>query len=268
MEAVLRECEELEVEIATNNKLQAAAREEAAALKKKGNELKDHVVTAVWALQEAEAEEEKLRLQVVTSPDRRKSEKLVREERLRKAKVECAELDELAQAHKTKLVNGKQAVNELETHTNVALVELLDISNKHTEFVRKMEDTRRKLASHKKNRAEIDEQMEESDIELTRLEKAIVQQRKQHTLQMDAAQESLEQSQSRLLHVERERRNGMARVDAGAANVQALQAQIDLERREAEAKVQALISHYQTVEQAFLNRNQLYMDALPSHSEN
>jgi hypothetical protein len=43
---------------------------------------KDQVATAVWTLREADAEEEKLRMQVVTSPDRRKSNLL--KERLRK----------------------------------------------------------------------------------------------------------------------------------------------------------------------------------------
>jgi uncharacterized protein YdcH (DUF465 family) len=69
MEETLRECEKLEMEIAHHNQVQAAAREETTALKKEANDLKDEVFTAGWHVQELEAEEEKLRLQIVSSPD-------------------------------------------------------------------------------------------------------------------------------------------------------------------------------------------------------
>ena len=74
MQQVVDECQELELEIARNNQLQTTAREEGAALKKTATDLKDELATATWGLEEAEAEEERLRAQVVSSPDRRKAE--------------------------------------------------------------------------------------------------------------------------------------------------------------------------------------------------
>lgn len=261
MDDVMIECEELEIEIARNNQLQAAAREEAAVLKKTANDLKDQVATAVWALQEAEAEEETLRLQVVTSPDRRKSEMLVRQERLRKAKEECANLETTVQECKTKVVNASQALKCFET-TIAILDELLEEAKKHTELVRKIEETRKRFQASDKKTAEVHKQIEEATRQLSRSEETIVHQRKQHQLHVDAAQDALEQAKLQLLRVEKVRREGMARVEAGEAEVRAIEAAIDHERLKAEAEIQAIVAEYKTVETAFLERNQTRMDAL------
>ena len=74
MDEVERECEELEIEIARNNKLQAAKREEATELKRQANDLKDEIATATLALQEAQAEHDSLASKIVSSPDRRAHE--------------------------------------------------------------------------------------------------------------------------------------------------------------------------------------------------
>jgi DNA repair exonuclease SbcCD ATPase subunit len=261
MEEVIRECEELEIEIARNNKLQSAAREEAAALKKKANDLKDQVATAVWALQEAEAEEEKLRLQIVTSPDRRKSEMYVRKERLRKVKEECADLENAVQECKTKVVNAMQALQDLDT-TNVLLDDLQEEANKDTELVRKIEETRKRYHASDKKTAEVHKLIEETTRQLARAEEKIVHQRKQHKLQIDAAQEALEMAKSQLLRVEKERRQGMARVEAGEMEVKAIEAAIDQERAKTEAEIQSIVAEYKQVETAFLERNEKRMAAL------
>jgi hypothetical protein len=263
MGEIMLECEELEIEIARNNKLQAAAREEGAALKKTANDLKDQVVTAVWTLQEAEAEEEKLRLQVVTvtSPDRRKSEMLIRQERLRKVKKECADLETAAQECKTKVVNAKQALQDLDT-TNAILVGLQEEANQHTELVRRNEAIRTRIAASDKKTAEMHKQIEEANRQLSRAEESIVHQRKQYELKMDAAQDALEHAKSQLLHVEKERREGMARLESGEAAVRAIESAIDQERLETELEIEKMVVQYETVESAFLERNETHMDAV------
>jgi chromosome segregation ATPase len=261
MQEIMNECEGLEMEIARNSQVQAAAREEAAALKKKVNDLKDEVVTAVWVLQEMEAEEEKLRLQIVSSPDRRKAEMLVRQERLRKVKAECSELETAIQQCKTKVVHGKQTLKELEA-TNSILAELHEEANKNTELVRKIEDTRKKVALRKKYLIEKNDEIEEENRHVQRLDETIISQRKQHTLQMQAAQEALDQAKQRLLNVERERRNGMARVEKGMASVRELQDVLDKEQADAEATIQDLLDSYHETEAKFLEEfDKKYTDA-------
>ena len=261
LELIMRECEELEVEISRNNQLQAAARDEANLLKKTANDLKDQVATSVWALQEAEAEEEKLRMQIVTSPDRRKSEMLVRKERLTKVKDECHELDRLIQNCKTKVANATRALQDLEA-TNSLLEDLQEHANTHTQLVRKTEETRKRLQSAQKKSEAVQKQMEETNWQLARSEETIVHQRKQHKLQMDAVQETLEEAKGILLRVERERREAMARIEAGEAEVQAIAAALDQERAQNDADIQAMEEEYKRVEVAYLKRNEARMNAL------
>ena len=92
-----------------------------------------------------------------------------------------------------------------------------------------------------------------------------MQQRKQHTLQMDAVLEALEEAKSVLLRVERERREGIARIEAGEAEVQTIANLMDREREQNDADINAMIQEYKLVEEAFLHRNQSRMDAIMIH---
>ena len=264
LEQVMRECEELEVEISRNNKLQTAARHEAAEIKKTANDLKDQVATAVWALQEAEAEEEKLRSKIVTSPDRRKSDLIVRKERLRKVKDECDQLETSIQSCKTKIAHAMRAVHDLDA-TNVLLDDLQEQANTYTELVRKTEETRKRYLSIQKKNETVEKQIEEITWQLARSDETILHQRKQHKLQMDAALDALEEAKSVLLRVERERREGIARIEAGEAEVQAIAHAMDQEREQNDADINAMIQEYKMVEDAFLRRNQTRMDTIAIH---
>lgn len=264
LEQVMRECEELEMEISRNNKLQAAARNEATEIKKTANDLKDQVATAVWALQEAEAEEEKLRSKIVSSPDRRKSDLMIRKERLRKVKDDCDQLETSIQSCRTKVANAMQAVRDLDT-TNTLLDDLQEQANTHKELVRKTEESRKRYQSMQKKNEMVEKQIEEVTWQLARSEETRMQQRKQHTLQMDAVLEALEEAKSVLLRVERERREGIARIEAGEAEVQTIANLMDREREQNDADINAMIQEYKLVEEAFLHRNQSRMDAIMIH---
>jgi hypothetical protein len=61
-----------------------AKQEEAAALKREANDMKDGLASTTWALQETQAEEECLMGQVVLSPERRTQELAKKKERLEK----------------------------------------------------------------------------------------------------------------------------------------------------------------------------------------
>lgn len=267
LEIVVRECDELEEEIQQQNKLQATAREEAAAFKKQLNDLKDAVSTAQWALEQAEAEEEALRGQVVSSPDRRKSERVLRQERLQKVKQECATVEAEVQTTKTKVLHAKRAVQDLEA--SLALLEdLHDEVSKHQETLRQMDETRKQCTATAKQTSELNKQMDEAQRRLKRAQDKIEQQSKQHQMQLAAVTDALSDAKERLLRVERDRRDGMARVEAGEQKVRALEALMAQDSQETDFKVQSVIQEYKQVEKAFLERNEKRMNAVVSQCGN
>jgi chromosome segregation ATPase len=261
MEQVITDCQELELEIARNNKLQAAAREEASAFKKQANDLKDQLATAQWALQEAEAEEESLRSKIVSSPDRRKRDLTAKKERLEKDKEECSNLQMQLQDCKTKAMNVQQATKDMQS-VLVVLEELQEEFSRYEQLVRQSEETIEKIEANEKKAADILEVTEETERYLHRSEEKIVYQRKQHKMQVEAAHDALEMVKSQLLSVEKDRRDGMARVEAGETEVRALEAAIELARVKTQEEIQAMIAEYHETEKLYLARNTKRMTAI------
>ena len=64
------------------------------------------------------------------------------------------------------------------------------------------------------------------------------------------------------MEVEKERREGMARVEAGEAEVKALEAQMKEEQIKTEKEVAALIAEFKETEKAFMMRNERRMQAI------
>jgi len=263
LDIVMRECEELEVEITRNNKLQAAAREEAATLKKQANDLKDQVSTAQWALEQAEVEEENLRGKVVSSPDRRKQELYVRKERLQKVKQECAAVESEVQLTKTKVVNAMKAMHDLDA-TNTMLDDLQEEITKHQQLVQKIEETRKSCTATEKQTEAADNRLKEAQRQLERSETKIVQQRKQHEMQIQAVHEALDAAKKQLLRVEKDRRESMARVEAGEQEVRMLEEAMREDRVKTEHQIESMIAEYKQVEKAFLERNANQMHLIQS----
>lgn len=261
MQHILSECEELELEIARNNQLQASSREEAATLKKRAKDLKDELDTATWALEEAEAEEERLRAQVVSSPDRRKEEITTKRERLEKIKQECEELDKDIQDSRTKLFQVRMIGKEIENISG-SLNQLKNRASAYLETARLLEEASEQVKAVEQQTAEHSKAIDQAERELHRVEEKITHQRKQHKLEIDAVNEALEDAKSQLLLVEKDRREGMARVEAGETEVRELEAMIEDERKNLEREVSAMVEEYKAIELLFLNRNAQRMAAI------
>jgi len=86
--------------------------------------------------------------------------------------------------------------------------------------------------------------------------------RKQHKLKMDAAQESLEQAKVQLLEVEKERRDGMARVEAGEAEVRAMEARIEEETKRTDSEIEGMVTEFQETERIVLEQDAKFMSAI------
>jgi len=113
MEQVAKECEALTKQIAQSNKLQAAKREEASALKRKANDLKDELATATWALEESEAG---------VTLDNLRDECSDLEENLQNVKTMCGNVSSSVKAIKSQVVAVEQVKEEaqkyFESHGN------------------------------------------------------------------------------------------------------------------------------------------------------
>jgi kinetochore protein Nuf2 len=261
LEEIMAECENLEVEIAESNKLQAAARQENVALNKQAKELKDQVDAAVWALQEAEAEEEGLRVKLVNSPDRYKQELFYKTEQLAKVKQECAELDRQIEQLKTKMARALQSLNELE-QINRDLDEVLKLEKSYRAKLAQIEETKHRGEALQKRHNELRQSVDQVERQIARHEEKITAQRKQHELEMHGLSEALDLAKSRLLRVEKERRDAMSRIEAGEAEVRQIESLIAMEKQKTESEIHQWIAEYEVVEEAFLQKNEKRMAVL------
>ncbi len=263
IDAVVRECQELESEIAKSNKLQASKREEAAALKREVNDLKDQLASVNWALQEAQAEEEQLRGQVVSSPDRRKRELAEKEEELEKEKEEGRRLEAELERHDAEKERLQQHVKALEGL--VALQkQLLEDALKHDKIITEMEEAKKKVASYEEQIQEVNEKAEDAERNLLRTEERLNQARKQAKMQMDEANDRLEIAKEQLILVEKEREDSLARIEEREFEIRELEEQIKAEQQDTERQIAEIIHEYKEMEKAFLMRHEKRMQFIES----
>ena len=261
MDQVERDCEELEIEIARNNKLQAAKREEATELKRQANDLKDDLATATLALQEAQAEYDTLNAQVVSSPSRRKYELQSQKDALACEKQELKALEDKLQRNKTKIVHVNQAIRDVPEITNL-LDQVLEVGQKLKQVKEQIGEASSEKESIDKKTEDIVDEMEESQGALHRTEEKLSHARKQNKVKMDAAQEALEAANAQLLMVEKDHREGMSRVEAGEAEVRSMEAQIEQERQKTQEEIDLIIQEYRMMEKLVLEENAKLMKAI------
>ena len=258
MDQVVAECQELEMEIARNNKLQASKRELAATLKREANDLKDELASAQWALQETEAEEERLLSQIVSSPGRRTNEIAQKKERLEKEKEEARSIQEELQTNKAKILQLQNAIKNVKGTMELQKY-VLQEATKYEEAMGQVDEASKNVQANQQQEQQILSQTEEEERGLHRAEEKITHMRKQGKMKMDAVQERLDSAKEQLLTVEMDRRDGMARVEAGEQEVRALEAQMAEEQAKTEAEISNLIAEYKEMEKAFLARNEQRM---------
>lgn len=258
IDAVVRECQELESEIAKSNKVQASKREEAAALKREVNDLKDQLASVNWALQEAQAEEEQLRSQIVSSPARRKRELADKEFELEQEKNEAAKLDAELEELESENERFQHHVKALEKLNNL-LQQLHDDALKRKNILNDIEETENKIASCQQQVEEVNERADEAERELMRVEERINQVHKQAKMQMDAANDRLEIAKEQLILVEKERLDYTRRIAEKEAEIRVLEEQIEADQMQTEQTIALIITEYKEMEKAFLMRHERRM---------
>jgi chromosome segregation ATPase len=234
MQEVINECEELELEITRKNRQQAAAREEAAVLKKQANELADQLTTAGWALEEAQAEEENLRHQIVSSPDRRLSQVAHRREQVQQVKDEAQQLEKEIGECKGMIIRAKALEQDVKAATE-KLKDVEHIAMQQSDLENECKTSDTQLNANEKRRSETQQAIVLAERELNRVQEMAVHQKQQQHLQQQAVQEAIDAAKASLLQVEKDRRLDMSRVQAGEAEVLHLQTLLEKKREEMEA---------------------------------
>ena len=92
-EVALKECKEMEADIALQNRKQANIRQETYILKKRANELKDKIANLSISLREVQGTERMLQKEIVVSPDRIKFELGESQRRLDEIKQRIEEVE-------------------------------------------------------------------------------------------------------------------------------------------------------------------------------
>lgn len=130
------------------------------------------------------------------------------------------------------------------------------------ELEEEVQAVRKRLSTSAKETNELIEQAEDMQRHITRTEEKIAHQRKQHAVKMEAAHEALETAQKELLNVEKERREGMSRVNAAEAASLALEARIAQDREMHRADLLNMWNEYKTLERFMLQKDSEIMKAI------
>lgn len=254
MNEVIRECEKLELEISRNNRLQKATREESSVVKKAATDLNDKLQTALWALQELEAEEERLRPQIAANPMQRKTELREWTEKVQTEKWECERLEVEIEESKTKYANALKIYQDFSSCIK-DMDELQEVASKYSQSLEKLNDVHRQTDEITKKTDEINQQIVDSERDTFRLEEKFKAQRLQHQMKMVTLQECMDAAKRDLLRIEKDRREAISRMDAAEREVQALKVMIEQEQKKGQSEIDMMVSKYKTVEKRFLERN-------------
>ncbi|KAI2491833.1 Nuf2 family [Fragilaria crotonensis] len=260
MEEIKQECEELEIEITRNNKVQSAKRE-ATDLKKKHNELNNELATIKLALEEKRHEYENLQTKIVSSPERRKKDLTDLQDTLHEVRNEANSLEEEWQQTKTTIVHVSQAIKDVPQTTRLVR-QVLEGANK----ISQAQDEILKLQTERdgiiKETTDLQERIQATEASIHRSEEKIIHMTKQHKIKMEAAKEALAEAKIKLIQVDNEQAEGMARVEAGEAEVKALEEEIDLERQRTEEEISDMMERYRLMERKVLEQNSALMAAI------
>ena len=261
VESVEEECRLIEADIGKLNKQQAALRQETGDLKKTGNELKDKNATLALAIQESYAEEKKFASQIVQSPERVKREMSDATARLEQEKKDALQLERDAGKMRACAAN---AANQAKTLGKVvsSLEEVEAELEKQIRCMEEIKEERSSIAVSREKQAEVEARSQDAERGIHKFEDKVAHLRKQAALKTSAAQNALCASQTDLMHVEKSRREGMAKIAGMENELKSVEALIEREEEQTEREVEDMINQYKKMESVVLAHEKRIMSAL------
>eukprot|EP00804_Cyclotella_cryptica_P011430 CCRYP_016380-RA/>CCRYP_016380-RA protein AED:0.09 eAED:0.09 QI:166/1/1/1/1/1/5/193/454 len=248
------ECQEMEAEIAQQNKVQSSIRQENHLLQKSANELKDQIANLSIALRELQAEERQLNKEVVHSPGRIKEDVKKAEKDLEdiKALIEEKEHERNVMSRKIEnMVQGEECVK-------AALEVMEDLDEKVQEYevaVEDVEDMRRKVEEVESALEKKKALKEKREAEIRDLEARSLDSKTKLTKRLEAAKLELNLAVNKLGAVEEKRLDGIARVEASQKRVKEMEASIEAETKRTDKEILQRIASFREFEKVFMSKH-------------
>lgn len=247
------DCEDIEIEISRQNKLQTSIRQESENLKKFANVLKDKIDTADLVSQELAAKERKFSSQVVQSPR-------ALEENISSSKTTLAEerkfCDEMEQ-------NDKMTVQYVKLVTkaqdNVAEVTTLirQVMEDKIRYEKSLEDSKAieaKIMEHNTKSGEYQETYDKIENQFRQIKEKSNNFKQQAKTKMNAARASLHAVNAELLIVEKDRRDVNSKVEQCEQEVQTLKRVIDEEKTKTDQEIEDIVLNFQKMEKVLIEK--------------
>uniref|UniRef100_A0A7S4MY20 Uncharacterized protein n=2 Tax=Odontella aurita TaxID=265563 RepID=A0A7S4MY20_9STRA len=264
MEEIENDCVEMETEITQQNKLQATLRQESTDLKKQANNLKDKLATVSLTLQEAEAEERKLSLQVVQSPQRIKRELEIVTKSLEGERGECSSVENGIYLTQRKIDNVTQGFDDV-SRALVAMEEVAEEKLRYESTLGEKNTAKEALAINENELSELQAKQDEYEGVIQRTEEKIDRMRQEGRQKIDAANKALEATHEELELVEKDRLEGMARVESHEEEVREIEKKIKEEKKKANAEIAEMIGQYRHLKAVVLEKDQELMKAIGAY---
>lgn len=262
------ECSEIEREIMTRNKQQAEIRLETGALKKEANNLKDKDKTAKLSLQQAHAQERALQNKVVVGQD---------------SSIIIQQMDQATQALQRAKDNYEKVRTQLKSEeTKVHLIQtaMADVTtcvNMFTQELQSRIEVYTELADRVNTMVRATQQNDELIQDLTHQQRKFVRQvqqtkdkldvhREQSRLRIETVQQDLDMAQTEFNLVEKDRRDGLARMENAERDVHVIQEKIDQDKKEADREIEGMIDEYKEFERIAVQKETMLVEYIDKHS--
>jgi kinetochore protein Nuf2 len=256
--------EELESEIAQQNKVQRAIRHESSELKKKANVLKDQIDMAELGLQELESEEKKLQSQVVQPPEELQREMKDIEVTLKQEKNRCKEAEEEARVVAVKTTNVFNAKKDL-----VNAIELVDKlgreMKKYHEAEGQHEEVERAMVSSQNEIKRLEElntnHKNELQDKLSQIEASKIDSKRR----LDELQSFIQETDSELQSLEKEGRDAKDRIEHEELEMNIIKNRIKEDNMKTEQEIADIVEMMHLVETKFIEQADRLHSELCAH---
>ena len=248
-------------QIGVLNKEQAAIRHESGELKKKANELKDKNATIALSIQEGQADDKKFSTQIVQSPERVKRQMADANDRLELEKKEAAEAEKNAIEIKVKTQNISKADVAIAGAVK-GLEETATELSKQKSTQEEIRQTEESINANKENTEKCNVAIDDSSRVVEKFENKITYLRSQAKTKTAEAQSALDTTQTDLLAVEKDRRDGNAKIEASEQAKRKIEQAIEEEKERTEGEIADMIQNYKSMEKVVLQNQEKLMSAI------
>lgn len=264
-EEVLNDCDELEREIAQQNKIQASIRQESQDLKKKSNELKDQIATSDLALQEAEAEERKLLPRVVKEPQLIQNEVSQLTKSLKIEKQTCDTAEQEEKLSRLRIANVVRAENDVASAIEL-MKDVMEEKVKYENSIAEVEDISFKIDENRENREKNSNLCQRYEDEIQNIEDKIRINQEESKNSISYAIASFDKATKSLSQAEKGKREGNALLDTNEAEVHTLESAIKQEKIKFESEISTLMAEFKKFEHSVLKKEEIFLASLSAAS--